>query len=81
MDRIPLVWRELTVRVLDHAAIGAHARSLRRSHNLTLQQVARSAKISASMLSLLERGERRWSNRDAERISSAIAKAKKGKAA
>ena len=72
MKRIQPIWKEVTTRVLDHAAIGANARSLRRENGLTLQQVAEVARMSISQLSHLENGERSWSTRDMDRITSAI---------
>lgn len=74
MKRIQPIWKEVTIRKLDHAAIGATARSLRLEKGLTLKQVARFAGMSISFLSHLERGARTWSTRDMERISVAIAK-------
>lgn len=60
------------MQVLDHAAIGAKARSLRQENGLTLKQVAEVARMSISMLSHLERGDRNWSTRDMLRVSQAI---------
>ena len=77
MMRLQPIWKVMTVQVLDHAAIGATARSLRAERGLTLRQVATAAGMSVSMLSHLENGDRRWSNRYMQRVSAAITKAGK----
>lgn len=72
MKRLQPIWKQMTIQVLDHAAIGIQSRSLRIERGLTLQQVATAAGMSISMLSHLEHGDRRWSDRYMQRVAAAI---------
>ena len=54
----PLVFH--TVEQIDHVATGDAMRVLRKSHRISLRDVARRMKLSAPFVSDLERGRRNW---------------------
>lgn len=54
----PLVYH--TVEQIDHAATGQTMRQLRKSHGVSLREVARRMKLSAPFVSDLELGRRNW---------------------
>lgn len=54
--------------------IGAKVRSLRKSRGLTLAQVAKGLGMTAAGLSLIERGERRITVEQLERIAQILGK-------
>lgn len=61
----PLIYK--TVQEIDHKATGEAMRVLRKSHRISLREIARRMKVSAPFLSDLERGNRNW---DASRVLS-----------
>lgn len=55
-----LVGKRVSVFEVDHAATGKAARSMRQAAGLSVRQLAQRMFISASYLSDLELGRRRW---------------------
>ena len=54
----PLIYKQ--VEEIDHKATGEAMRQLRKSHNISLREIARRMKLSAPFVSDLERGNRNW---------------------
>lgn len=54
----PLVYKQ--VEQIDHKATGNAMRQLRKSHSISLREIARRMKLSAPFISDLERGNRNW---------------------
>jgi transcriptional regulator with XRE-family HTH domain len=54
----PLVYKD--VKQIDHKATGEAMRQLRKSHRISLREVARRMKLSAPFVSDLELGRRNW---------------------
>ena len=57
-----LIRRRVTIEVIDHEESGKQIRSCRRFHNLSAAQVSKAAGISKSYLTMLECGDRPWTD-------------------
>lgn len=66
----PLVYHE--VRSIDHKGTGEAMRMLRKSHRLSLREVARFMKLSAPFVSDLELGRRNWDSSRAIKYMMAV---------
>jgi predicted transcriptional regulator len=66
----PLIYK--TVEVIDHVATGESMRQLRKSHKISLREVARRMKLSAPFISDLERGNRNWDGSRSLAFMSAV---------
>lgn len=57
-----LIRRRVTVEVTDHEESGKQIRACRRFHKLSAAQVSEAAGISKSYLTMLECGDRPWTD-------------------
>ena len=69
-----LIRTEVTIEIIDHEESGKQIRSCRRFHNLSAAQVAKAAGISKSYLTMLECGDRPWTDELFEMVFKALQK-------
>ena len=69
-----LIRTEVTVEVIDHEASGTWIRSCRKRHSLNAGVVAEAAGISKSYLTMLECGDRPWTEHLFNKVHKALQK-------
>lgn len=62
----------VTVELIDHEAVGAEAREIRKKHNISLGQMSQKMGVHLSFCSLLERGNRSWTKPMINRFNTAL---------
>lgn len=67
-----VVWRDVSVRVIDHEATGAEARRVRCEAGVTLRVLSERTGLSVAYLSELERGSRRWTEPMYQQVLDAL---------
>lgn len=69
---VTVKYKTVVVQVLDPKECGASARAERKRRGLTMREVAKQMGCSIRYVSVIERGEKRWTYDLAERYSKAL---------
>lgn len=69
-----LIRRRVTVEVVDHESTGEQVRNCRKFHKLNAAEVSEAAGISKSYLTMLECGDRPWTEYLFDRVHKALQK-------
>ena len=69
-----LVRKQVTVEITDHEETGQHIRACRKFYNLSAAEVSGAAGISKSYLTMLECGDRPWTEHLFNKVHKALQK-------
>lgn len=69
-----LIRKRVTVEVIDHEETGGQIRACRKFHDLNAEVVADAAGISKSYLTMLECGDRHWTEHLFNKVHKALQK-------